>query len=252
MASDAFTIPGYKPVLPPFLVQGRNFISAQSWTATSTNVGEQLWSVEGYNALWDEATLIERARQGDEMAFTAIYERYEKPIYAFIYRLMGNPDDAFDLTQEVFVKAYKALAKTSLDLNLSAWLHRIASNACMDVLRRRKIVKWLPWDPAEHANITPATESDEPEYYLQQRETRHQVQLVLNKMSEKYRLCLVLREYQEMSCDEIADVIGVSRAAVKSLLFRAREQFREIYTNMEQRGWQTTTTTSKLKKGGQR
>jgi RNA polymerase sigma-70 factor (ECF subfamily) len=207
---------------------------------------------EGYTALWDDAALIEKARQGDEAAFTAIYDHFEKPIYAFIYRLMGNPEDAFDLTQEVFLKAYKALNKTSPDLNLSAWLHRIASNACMDILRRRKIVRWLPWDPAEHANITPANNDDEPEYRLEQRETRQQVQQVLNRMSEKYRLCLVLKEYQDMSCDEIAEVIGVSRAAVKSLLFRAREQFREVYTELETQGWpiEPVEKKAKSKKGG--
>ena len=194
--------------------------------------------VERLNVLSEESTLVERARQGDEAAFAAIYDRYQKPIYGLVYRLMGNPEDAFDITQDVFVKAYKGLGKLSpdLELNLSAWLHRIASNACMDVLRRRKIVRWLPWDPAEHANITPADESDEPERTVVAHETRQQVQAVLNKMSDKYRLCLVLREYQEMSCEEIAEVMNVSRAAVKSLLFRAREQFREIYVEMERNG----------------
>jgi RNA polymerase sigma-70 factor (ECF subfamily) len=208
---------------------------------------------EGYTALWDESLLIEKARLGDEAAFAAIYEHYEKPIYAFIYRLMGNAEDAFDLTQDVFLKAFKALSRTTPDLNLSAWLHRIASNACMDVLRRRKIVRWLPWDPTEHANITPAHVEDEPEYNVEQHEIQHQVQRTLNRMSEKYRLCLVLREYQEMSCDEIADVIKVSRSAVKSLLFRAREQFREIYTDLEERGWpdEEDKTRTRTRKGGQ-
>ncbi|MEI7554855.1 sigma-70 family RNA polymerase sigma factor [Candidatus Chlorohelix sp.] len=192
---------------------------------------------EGSKTLLDDASLIEQARQGDEVAFAAIYDHFQKPIYAFIYRLMGNSEDAYDITQDVFVKAYRALPKTTPDLNLSAWLHRIASNACMDILRRRKIVRWLPWDPAVHANITPALNTDEPEYNAELHETRQQVQLVLSRMSEKYRLCLVLREYQDMSCDEIAVVIGTSRAAVKSLLFRAREQFREIYTEFDSAGW---------------
>lgn len=183
--------------------------------------------------MWDETTWIERARLGDEAAFAAIYERYERPIYSLVYRLMGNAEDAFDITQDVFVKAYKALSKTSPDLNLSAWLHRIASNACMDVLRRRKIVRWLPWDPTEHANITPASDEDEPERRVVGRETRQQVQNVLNKMNERYRLCLVLREYQDMSCEEIAEVLGTSRQAVKSMLFRARDQFRDIYEREE-------------------
>ncbi len=203
-----------------------------------------------YSDVWDEITWIERARQGDEAAFSAIYERYERPIYSLVYRLMGNPDDAFDITQDVFVKAYKALAKTAPDLNLSAWLHRIASNACMDVLRRRKIVRWLPWDPAVHANITPAAGHDEPERRLDNKETRQQVQAVLNKMNERYRLCLVLREYQDLSCDEIAEVLGTTRQAVKSILFRARDQFREIYERED--GLPQATAPAKEKKGGRR
>lgn len=212
--------------------------------------------VERLNVLSEESTLVERARQGDEAAFAAIYDRYQKSIYGLVYRLMGNPEDAFDVTQDVFVKAYRGLGKLSPDteLNLSAWLHRIASNACMDILRRRKIVRWLPWDPAEHANITPADDSDEPERNLVAHETRAQVQAVLNKMSDKYRLCLVLREYQEMSCEEIAEVMNVSRAAVKSLLFRAREQFREIYVEMERNGGVKASNDGRGrgKKGGSR
>ncbi len=229
-------------------------------TLPTTYKGPHSGLVEGLNVLSDESTWVERVRQGDEAAFAAIYERYQKPIFGLVYRLMGNPDDAFDITQDVFVKAYKGLVKISPDteLNLSAWLHRIASNACMDVLRRRKIVRWLPWDPAEHANITPADDSDEPERNLLAGETREQVQAVLNQMSDKYRLVLVLREYQEMSCEEIAVVMKTSRAAVKSLLFRAREQFREVYLEMERNGGfksngtNVTTTRRRGRKGGSR
>lgn len=221
-------------------------------------VGPHIGLVEGRKVLSDESTaLIERARQGDEAAFAEIYDRYQKPIYSLVYRLMGNAEDAFDITQDVFVKAYKNLSKTSPDLNLSAWLHRIASNACLDVLRRRKIVRWLPWDPAEHANITPADSSDEPERNLLANETREQVQAVLNQMSEKYRLCLVLREYQELSCEEIAVIMNTTRAAVKSLLFRARDQFRDIYIEMERTGsfnkaLPENTKAGRGKKGGTR
>ena len=221
---------------------------------------ERIRTIEGhYTDLWDEVTCIERARQGDQAAFAEIYQHFERPIYSLIYRLMGNSEDAFDITQDVFVKAFKALARTSPDLNLSAWLHRIASNTCLDVLRRRKIVRWLPWDPAEHANITPASESDEPEYRIVGQETRLQVQAVLNQMNERYRLCLILREYQELSCEEIADILGTSRQAVKSMLFRARDQFRDIYEKQQVEqlnpGNALTSgqpTKAKEKKGGRR
>jgi RNA polymerase sigma-70 factor (ECF subfamily) len=211
-----------------------------------TQVVANISAAEGYKALWDdESVLVERAKRGDEAAFAAIYDRYEKQIYGLIYRLMGNSEDAFDLTQDVFIKAYKGLDKTQPELNLGAWLHRIASNACLDVLRRRKIVRWLPWDPAVHANITPGDEFDEPEQHIVRRETTEQVQAVLNKLSPKYRLCLVLREYQDLSCEEIGEIMNLSRAAVKSTLFRAREQFREVYEEFQNQNWAGVNSTGK-------
>lgn len=185
--------------------------------------------MEGLALAIDEKSWIARAREGDSVAFEAIYNRYERRIYAFIYRLMGNSEDAYDLTQDTFVKAYTALPRTSPDLNLSAWLHRIASNACMDVLRRRKLIRWLPW---EMFDTNPALEppaEDDPVGDYNRLETTGEVQLVLNKLSPKHRMALTLKEYQGMSCDEIGEVMGASRSAVKSLLFRAREEFRQLY-----------------------
>ena len=161
------------------------------------------------------------------MAFEAIYNRYERRIYAFVYRLMGNAEDAYDLTQDTFVKAYMALPRIAgdADLNLSAWLHRIASNACMDVLRRRKLIRWLPWETFDTNPAMEPTADDDPVNEYNQIETTGEVQAVLGKLTAKHRTALVLKEYQGMSCDEIGEVMGASRSAIKSLLFRAREEF---------------------------
>ncbi|MDQ6695606.1 MAG: RNA polymerase sigma factor [Chloroflexota bacterium] len=185
--------------------------------------------MEGLALAIDEKSWITRAREGDQAAFEAIYNRYERRIYAFVYRLMGNSEDAYDLTQDTFIKAYGALPRTAPDLNLSAWLHRIASNACMDVLRRRKLIRWLPW---ETFDTNPALEPiavDDPVGEYNQVETSGEVQEILNKLTPKHKMSLVLKEYQGMSCDEIGQVMGLSRSAVKSLLFRAREEFRQAY-----------------------
>jgi RNA polymerase sigma-70 factor (ECF subfamily) len=192
-----------------------------------------VWEVESrVDALavaLDEKSWIARAREGDAAAFEAIYNRYERRLYAFIYRLMGNSEDAYDLTQDTFVKAYSALPRTSPDLNLSAWLHRIASNACMDVLRRRKLIRWLPWETFDtNPGLEPPAD-DDPVGEYNQLETSGEVQVVLDKLTPKHRLALILKEYQGMSCDEIGEVMGASRSAVKSLLFRAREEFRQVY-----------------------
>lgn len=178
----------------------------------------------------DERSWVSRAREGDTAAFEAIYNRYERRIYAFIYQLMGNSEDAYDLTQDTFVKAYSALPRTSpTDMNLSAWLHRIAWNSCMDVLRRRKLIKWLPWETFDTNPALEPAATDDPEGEFGQAETSSEVQVVLRKLAPKHRTALVLKEYQGMSCDEIGEVMNLTRSAVKSLLFRAREEFRQAY-----------------------
>lgn len=181
----------------------------------------------------DEAAWVERAKAGDQAAFEAIFQRYERQIYSFIYRMMGDPDDAYDLTQDCFVKAYKALGRTNDDLNVSAWLHRIASNACLDVLRRRQRLRWLPWEAPKHDHLLVSTPLDDPERSAISQETRVTVQRVLDKMSHRHRLALILREYEGLSCEEIGEVMGLSRSAVKSMLFRAREEFRRVYATVE-------------------
>src|SRR6476619_8172719 len=106
--------------------------------------------------------------------------------------MMGNPEDASDLTQDTFVKAYLALPRTTPDLNVSAWLHRIASNACLDVLRRRRLVQWLPWDVFDtNPAIEPAAPDDPAGAFVKQ-ETSAEVQRILTKLSAKHRMALVL------------------------------------------------------------
>lgn len=174
-------------------------------------------------------TTLAQAKVGDHAAFEAIVLRYQRQIYAFVYRMMGNPEDAYDLTQECFVRAYQHLPKTNADLNISAWLHRIASNACLDVLRRRKRIRFLPWDSNMHEPMLGTRSSDDPEHLAVATETTSDVQKILNRMSERNRLALVLREYEGLSTHEIGEIMGVSRSAVKSILFRGREEFRNLY-----------------------
>lgn len=181
----------------------------------------------------EEDVWVSRAKAGDQAAFEAIVQRYERPIYSFIYRMMGNADDAADLTQDCFVRAYRSLGKTNNELNVSAWLHRIASNACLDVLRRRQRIRWLPWDNARHEPLLGSADGDSPERQALATETSAIVQETLSQMSPRNRAALIMREYEGMSCDEIGDVLGLSRSAVKSVLFRGREEFRKLYPEAE-------------------
>ena len=177
----------------------------------------------------EEDAWVSRARSGDQAAFEAIFQRYERQIYSFTYRMMGDADDAYDLTQDCFIKAYRNLEKTNGDLNVSAWLHRIASNACLDVLRRRKRIRWLPWENDKHENLLPSHTTDDPELTVVTTEIRNDVQVILNEMTPRNRLALLLREFEGLSTEEIGEVMGLSRSAVKSVLFRSREEFRKLY-----------------------
>ena len=158
-----------------------------------------------------------------------LFGLHHHEIYSYLARMVRDDELAADLTQETFVKAYQALPRTAPDLNLSAWLHRIASNACMDVLRRRKLIRWLPWETFDTNPGAEPAASDDPEGEINQAETSEEVQVILNKLSPKHRQALILKEFQGMSGDEIGEVMGLTRSAVKSLLFRAREEFRQIY-----------------------
>lgn len=182
--------------------------------------------------LTDEAMWIARAKAGDQTAFSELFSRYERRIYNFIFRMMGDADDAFDLTQDTFLKAYRGLGQTNEELNVNAWLHRIASNACLDVLRRRNRFRWLPWDQSKHDRPS-SRGDDDPERTALSGEQDEVVRGVLARMSPRYRQAMVLREYEGLSCEEIGVVMGASRSAVKSMLFRGREEFRKLYATVE-------------------
>jgi RNA polymerase sigma-70 factor (ECF subfamily) len=198
----------------------RQGMSAVAATATSAGIST-------------EAALIARAQAGDHAAFEAIFTQYQTAIYNYIYRLMGSAEDAYDMTQDTFLKAYLALPKTSDDLRVGAWLYRIATNVCLDELRHRKLVKWQPWEAFVSVFHPSQVAKDSPERDCINSENNEEVQLILEKMHPKYRMCLILREYHDLSYDEIAEVLSTTRAAVKSLLFRAREEFRQVYAKVE-------------------
>lgn len=185
--------------------------------------------MEGTLLAPDEEVLVLQAKAGNQAAFETLVQRYERPIYNFVYRMMGDADDALDLTQECFIRAYRNLSRTNANLNMSAWLHRIAANACLDVLRRRKRIRWLPWDMPKHEPLLLSQPKDDPEGAAVDRQTTADVQAILGRMSERNRLALILREYEGLSTEEIGEIMGLSRSAVKSVLFRGREEFRKLY-----------------------
>jgi RNA polymerase sigma-70 factor, ECF subfamily len=171
-----------------------------------------------------DVAVIERARQGDEDAFAEIYEYYSAPIHRFIYRMLGSAEQADDMTQETFIRAYQSLDRLDQDPNLSAWLYRIASNACMDTLRRRTRFTWLPMFDKSDRDEEFATDDFTPQIA-----EADAVRRVLADMPAALSMTLVLRSLEGFSCEEIAEIMNVPKGTVFSRLARAREQFARLY-----------------------
>jgi RNA polymerase sigma-70 factor (ECF subfamily) len=158
--------------------------------------------------------------------FERLYATYNRPLYNYIYRLVGNWEQAEDLTQEVFLKAYNALGRLPADANHRAWLYRIATNASYDVLRRRRLIQWLPFFENDRAS-----EFDDPARYTADALA---VQAALQRLPADQRTSLLLYVCDHFSTEEIAEIMGCSRGAVKTRLFRARERFRQIFPGGEE------------------
>jgi RNA polymerase sigma-70 factor (ECF subfamily) len=166
--------------------------------------------------------------------FEAIYAAHHGRIFGLAYRMMGNADDACDVTQDTFISAYQHLHKfEAVDAgspadgaHLTAWLYRIAANKCIDALRKRKRRATFDWDA--YARTAQAS-ADHPETYALNSERAERIQRVLDAMTPRYRLVLLLHEHHGLSVREVAAAIGRSESAVKSMLFRARDQFRSLY-----------------------
>ncbi len=161
--------------------------------------------------------------------FEEIYTLYSEPIYNYVLRMMGNSLDAADFTQEAFVKAFASLQRNPRDYQIRPWLYRIATNVCLDELRRRGVIRWQALDLlTERFSFEPA-DKETPERLVLYKEDVENVRAILDRLSPRYKLVLLLREQQELSYEEIGTVLGKPLSAVKSLLFRARERFRRVY-----------------------
>ncbi len=207
----------------------------------------------------------EHAGAVDVADFEAIFLRFQTPITNFIYHLIGNREQAYDLAQDVFVKAYKALLNGTVVQPgaLSAWLYRIASNTTTDTLRRRRLISWLPLslfnedrgigagvlsdsggtaDGFTNTSEENATENRAGSVNaLYERNgydggrfensvaDKEIVERVMKQLQPKYAVCLWLYENDGLSCAEIADVLSISPSAVKMRLMRARERFIGLY-----------------------
>ncbi|HHY36304.1 MAG TPA: sigma-70 family RNA polymerase sigma factor [Firmicutes bacterium] len=179
-----------------------------------------------------DAELVRRCRQGQQAAFAELVERYEKKVYNLAYRMLGDGEEARDLAQEAFLKAYYALPDFRGESTFSTWLYRITTNLCLDVLRRRKnniafsLDEPLQTEKGALARQLPA-EGEGPEGIVERQELRQLIQRLIDTLPPEQRLVLVMREFQDLTYEEIAAALQCSLGTVKSRLSRARRALKE-------------------------
>jgi len=165
-----------------------------------------------------ESELIVLARKGDQGAYGVLVRRHQDRIYRHLLNLTGSREEALELAQEVFIKAWQALPTWQPDAQFHTWLYRIASNAALDVLRRRKVVRFVPLDDDYDA---PADQPG-PEAQLQARQGLRRLDAALARLLPEQREIVLLREVEGLSYDELATTLGIDQGTVKSRLSRAR------------------------------
>ena len=171
-----------------------------------------------------EDDLVRRAQAGNGQAFSELVRRHQKPVHRYLLRMLGSHDDAMELTQEAFIKAWQALAQWRPEAQFRTWLFRIANNMALDALRHRKLIEFVPLEDSFDA---PSSEPS-PEHQAQLTQEVRQLEASLKKLAPEHRQILLLREVEEMSYEEIGCVLSLSEGTVKSRLARARTALIEI------------------------
>lgn len=179
-----------------------------------------------------DTELVVRALSGREDGFEELVRRYQRPIVAYVYRMVGDYDAALDLAQEVFIKVYNSLGRYRPEFKFSTWIYRIAHNAAIDHLRRlgaARIEEMEIEGPEGTTFEKPlASKAPTPEQETERGERRTEIEEVVAQLPPAYRELIVLRHSHDLSYDEIAEVTSLPLGTVKNRIFRAREAMREL------------------------
>lgn len=177
-----------------------------------------------------DGELVQTAIAGREASFEELVRRYQRPIAAYVYRMVGDYDAALDLTQEVFIKVYNSLSRYRSEFKFSTWIYKIAHNAAIDHLRRYAVREQTLVSGLEGERREVSIESRRltPEQESEREERRSEIESVVHALPAAYRELIVLRHSHDLSYDEIAEVTGLPLGTVKNRLFRAREAMRDL------------------------
>ena len=180
----------------------------------------------------DDRELVSRAKAGDQDAFERLVEEHQNKVYSLALRMVGNEEDARDMAQEAFIRAFNSLGSFRGESKFSVWLYRLTSNICIDFLRgraKRRTVS-LSWEDedGDEGELEIPDERFSPEAGLERSELREAVRRGLEQLTPEYREILLLREINGLSYDEIGRALNLEEGTVKSRIFRARKKLCEI------------------------
>ena len=170
----------------------------------------------------EDAARVAATLSGDLSAFEALVEKYERPIFAAAYRVVGDFETARDVAQTAFVKAFERLEDYNPRYKFFSWLYRIAINESINLVKRQSSFREEPVTPST------AVAGESPEQEVARREVRDRIQDALNRMDPKYRVMIVLKHVAECSYREIGQVLDLPEKIVKSRLFRARRMMKDM------------------------
>ncbi len=171
-----------------------------------------------------DVELMLRFQKGDERAFEELVRRHTRGLLNLVYRYLGDASRAEDVAQDIFVKVYRARMKYEPKAKFSTWLYRIAVNHCLNEIRARRA---QPASAAPADDLLEESSGEHPDARLHRLELQQAVKRALDALPETQRLAVLLARYEEMSYGEIAQAMGLSLEAVKSLLFRAKENLKQ-------------------------
>lgn len=194
-----------------------------------------------------EIDLIKKAAKGDPDAFESLMLQYQTPVYHLCFRIVGNAEDAADMTQETFLKAWKNLESFHMESSLSTWLYRLANNCCLDLLRSKKRKPTISIvredEEGEEQAYDPADPSPQPDELLIQKEERQLLQDALQSLDPQQRAILTLRVVNDMSYEDISQVLQIKEGTVKSRLARARENLRKKVLQLRNKSHSSSSKT---------
>jgi len=175
----------------------------------------------------EDSTLIRRALRGDQRSFEKLRLKYHESIYNLIYRMIREKEEVEDLTQEAFIKAFTSLSSFNEEYAFSTWLYKIATNNCIDYIRRRKLQKFSIDKPIESKDSDFTFELPDttytPDREIIDKQRKSMLEEAINALPPKYRRVIRMRHTEEREYQEIADLLGLPLGTVKAHIFRARE-----------------------------